>query len=127
MEREAAHGCKRVVLADLVGPGRAALASLLAGIPGVALVGEVGEPEALQSAIWETDPDVLVVDDRLLAGAPDGAPQMIVMGADDDPGFAARAERLGALAWIPKESADAFLPALLAGPLEEAVQKSSRR
>lgn len=117
MELEAAHGCKRVVLADLVGPGRTALASLLAGLPGVALVGEVGEPEALRSAIREAEPDVLVVDDRLLASAPEGAPRMIVMGADDDPGFAARAMRLGALAWFPKESADAFLPVLLAGPL----------
>ena len=38
---------------------------------------------------------------------------MIVVGADDDPGYAARAERFGAIAWIPKERADSLLPPLL--------------
>lgn len=117
MSLRSADGFTRVVLADRSGPGRAAFASLLAEIPGVVLVGEVGEADALPSAIAEADPDVLVVDDRLVAGAPDGALQMIVMGADDDPGFADRAERLGALAWIPKDSADVFLPSLLARAL----------
>jgi DNA-binding NarL/FixJ family response regulator len=116
MEREQAHGDTRVVLADLAGPGRDALATLLAGIPGVALIAEVGEPEALHSTIRATHPDVLVVDDRLLMSAADGATRMIVVGADDDPGFAARAGRLGALAWIPKERADSLLPVLLLDP-----------
>jgi len=117
IEFEPTHPETTVVLADVAGPGRAALATLLAGIPGIALVGEVGDHETLESVLTETAPDVLVVDDRLLGGAPDGTTKVIVVGADDDPGFAVRAARLGALAWIPKDSADAMLPALLAGAL----------
>src|SRR5687768_872504 len=98
MELKPAHGHTRVVLADLVGPGRAALATVLTGVPGVVVDGEVGRPEALRSGVDEARPDVLVVDDRLLTSAAIGATQMIVVGADDDPGFAARAERLGAVA-----------------------------
>jgi hypothetical protein len=52
----------------------------------------------------------------LLASAADGGMQMIVVGADDNPGYAARAERLGAIAWIPKERADSLLPVLLFDP-----------
>jgi DNA-binding NarL/FixJ family response regulator len=118
MEIEHGQGARRVVLADLAGPGRDALAALLAGIPGVVLVGEVGEPDALRSAIREARPDLLLVDDRLVASASVGATKMIVMGADDNPGYAARAGRLGAIAWIPKERADSLLPALLFDPTE---------
>jgi DNA-binding NarL/FixJ family response regulator len=118
MGLEQACGETRVVLADLAGPARDALATLLAGIPGVVLVGEVGEAEALHSTIREARPDLLVVDDRLLASATDGATQMIVVGADDNPGYAARAGRLGAIAWIPKERADSLLPVLLFDPTE---------
>lgn len=106
------------MLADLAGPGRVALATLLAEIPGVALVGEVGEPEALRSTISDARADLLVVDDRLVAGAANTAPRMIVVGADDNPGFAARAGRLGAIAWVPKERADSLLPVLLFDPTE---------
>lgn len=117
IEFEPAHSETTVVLADLAGPGRVALATLLAEIPGIALVGEVGDHETLESVLTETAPDVLVVDDRLLGRTPDGTTPMIVIGADDDPGFAVRAARLGALAWVPKDSADAMLPALLGGAL----------
>ena len=118
MDLEQPCGETRVVLADLAGPGRDALATLLAEIPGVALVGEVGEPEVLHSTIRETGADLLVVDDRLLASAANTAARMIVVGADDNPGFAARAGRLGAIAWIPKERADSLLPVLLFDPTE---------
>jgi DNA-binding NarL/FixJ family response regulator len=118
MDIEQPRGETRVVLADLAGPGRDALATLLAEIPGVALVGEVGEPEALRSTISDARPDLLVVDDRLVADAAHTATRMIVVGADDDPGFAARAGRLGAIAWIPKDRADSLLPVLLFDPTE---------
>jgi DNA-binding NarL/FixJ family response regulator len=118
MDIEQPRGETRVVLADLAGPGRDALATLLAEIPGVALVGEVGEPEALRSTISDARPDLLVVDDRLVGEAAHTARRLIVVGADDDPGFAARAGRLGAIAWIPKDRADSLLPVLLFDPTE---------
>jgi DNA-binding NarL/FixJ family response regulator len=46
----------------------------------------------------------------LLADVP-----VIVIGLDDDPSFARRAQRLGATAWIAKEHADELLPAALDG------------
>lgn len=116
MELEAGHDCTRVVLADLPGPGRTALAALIAHTPGAVLVGEVDDAEALAASVHENDAEVVVVDDRLLAGTEPGRTRMIVVGADDNPGFAIRAERLGALAWIPKERADSLLPLLLLHP-----------
>jgi AmiR/NasT family two-component response regulator len=103
----------RVVLADIPGRGRAALAALIADVAGVALVGEVGDVEGLRAMVRVISPDVLVVDDRLLIAPTDPETRMIAIGADDDPGFAARAERLGAAAWIPKDLADELLPPLL--------------
>ena len=61
-------------------------------------------------------PDVIVVDDRLLqsgsALAVMTGAQLIVVGVDDDPGFATRARGFGA-EWVAKEHAAALLPALL--------------
>jgi DNA-binding NarL/FixJ family response regulator len=111
LERDPPH--TRVLLVDRSGMSRAALATLLSEIPGVALIGELGEPELIDAVVRETGPDVVVVDDRLLHGAGDHLARMIVVGADDDPGYAARAERYGAIAWIPKERADSLLPPLL--------------
>jgi hypothetical protein len=37
----------------------------------------------------------------------------IVLGADDDPGFALRAQRHGASRWVLKESVSTVLPGLL--------------
>jgi DNA-binding NarL/FixJ family response regulator len=105
----------RVLLVDRAGLSRAALATLLSGIPGVVLVGEVGEPDDVDAVVRQTSPDLVIVDDRLLPDAGDHAARMIVVGADDDPGYAARAERYGAIAWIPKERADSLLPPLLSG------------
>ena len=60
--------------------------------------------------------DVVVVDDRRFADAValmrTGVPT-IVLGADDDPGFALRAQRHGASRWVLKESVSTVLPALL--------------
>jgi DNA-binding NarL/FixJ family response regulator len=110
----------RVLLVDRAGFGRDALAGLLEGIPGVALVGVLQYPRDVRPAVERMRPDVLVVDDRLLAEtlARNGRRdvQVIAIGVDDDPGFAARAQRSGAVAWVPKDRADADLPALLSAP-----------
>jgi hypothetical protein len=36
-----------------------------------------------------------------------------VIGVDDDPAFPARARRIGAEAWVPKDRADTLLPTVL--------------
>ena len=104
-----------MVLADRPGTGRKALTELVSRTPGVALVAQPSVPEEIAAALRETKPDVLVIDDRLLAN-PAWArldTRLIVVGVDDDPGFVARARRLGAEAWIPKDRADALLPIML--------------
>ena len=112
----------RVLLADRDGAARHALAALLGGLPGILLVGVATSMVDVTEAIRRHRPDVLVVDDRLLrdsihplAGTgPTPAPiRVIVVGVDDDPAFARRAERLGAEAWIAKDRADEELPQLL--------------
>ena len=103
----------RVLLADLPGPGRSALATLIDDVACVALVGEAGDSESLDVLMRETLPDVVIVDDRLLRAAPEPPTRTIAVGADDDPGFAARAERLGAIGWVRKDLADVLLPPLL--------------
>src|SRR5215217_6504182 len=106
----------RVLLADQPGFSRTALARMLADTPGVTLAGKVSEVEGIAAAVEELEPDVLVVDDRLVRDghAPaSGGVRLIVVGVDDDPGFAARAQRIGAEAWVPKERADSLLPLLL--------------
>jgi DNA-binding NarL/FixJ family response regulator len=104
----------RVLLADVPGAGRRAIAALLRSLPGVVLVAEVGSADELARERQRNAPDVVVVDDRLLAAAGphlDSADvPVIVVGLDDDPSFASRARRLGATAWIPKEHADEQLP-----------------
>jgi DNA-binding NarL/FixJ family response regulator len=106
----------RVLLADRRGNGRRALAGLLRSIAGVLLVGEPGDGDELRAALIETRPDVLIVDDRLVGAPawPGAGTRVIVIGADDDPGFAARAARLGAEAWVAKDRAAEILPQLLA-------------
>lgn len=107
----------RVVLADPPGPGRRAIAAVLGGLDDVILADVAGDDEELAVALRRCRPDVLVIDDRLLGGHAledlDTA-RLLVLGVDIDPGFAARAARLGAEAWIPKDRADEQLPALLA-------------
>jgi two-component system, NarL family, response regulator NreC len=107
----------RVVLADYPGIARSALALLISETPGLALVAKASYPEEVELALRETRPDVIVVDDRLLR---DGAwavdapgTRLVVMGVDDDPAYVARARRIGADAWVPKDRADALLPAAL--------------
>jgi CheY-like chemotaxis protein len=103
-----------VLLADIPGAGRRAIAALLRSLPGVVLVAEVGSADELARERPRNAPDVVVVDDRLLAAAGphlDSADvPVIVVGLDDDPSFACRAWRLGASAWIAKEHADEQLP-----------------
>jgi two-component system response regulator DesR len=115
----------RVVLADLEGLARHALAVLLAGIDGVQLVAEAGRRSEIAAALRRTRPDVLVIDERLLVaghhvlaglGPLHAGMRVIVIGIDDNPAFAADARRLGATAWVAKERAGEELPALVAAP-----------
>jgi DNA-binding NarL/FixJ family response regulator len=111
----------KVLLADRAGFGRTALATILADTPGVTIVATVADPDLVEATVEETRPDVVVVDDRLLGDerwtGRDGHARVIVVGVDDDPGFAARALRIGAEAWVPKDRAGTLLPLLLI-PLE---------
>jgi len=108
----------RVLLADHPGFGRTALATLLRDTPGMTLVAKIAEPDLIGPAVDDLRPDVVVVDDRLLRHEPwiarDLGVRVIVVGVDDDPGFAERALHIGAEAWVPKDQADAVLPVLLA-------------
>ena len=115
----------RVVLADLDGVARDALASLLRELPDVLLLNEVGTRQALARALRHGRADVLVLDDRLVEdgyhvladlGMMNAHPRVVVVGVDDDPAFAARAERLGAAAWVAKDRADEDLPGWLEHP-----------
>jgi DNA-binding NarL/FixJ family response regulator len=104
----------RVVLADRPGAGRTALAALVADTPGVALVGNVTRSEEIEAAVRSGQADVVVIDDRLLRHAlltpRQFAARLIVVGLDDHPGYQARADRIGAEAWIPKDRAAFLLP-----------------
>jgi DNA-binding NarL/FixJ family response regulator len=100
------------MLIDSPGFSRDVLMQLVGGLPDTRLV--------------SNGPDVVVVDDRHFAHAMplmrSGIPT-IVLGADDDPGYAARAQRHGALRWVLKDSVSATLPELLrrvASPLQRA-------
>ena len=107
----------RVLFADVAGAGRRAIATLLRSLPGIALVAEAGDLEELAHERRRTAPDVIIIDDRLLAasglGPRDADLLLIVVGLDDDPSFARRAQRLGATAWIAKEHAGDLLPEAL--------------
>jgi len=104
----------RVLFADVSGAGRRAIAALLRSLPDVVLVAEAGTTEELARECRRTAPDAIVIDDRLLAapglGPRDADVPIIVVGLDDDPSFARRARRLGAMTWIAKERADELLP-----------------
>src|SRR6266496_4260517 len=90
-----------------------------AGSPAPSPVGVTDDDAELTRLLGRARPDVVVVDDRMIDDRPLAAYGMdvrvIVMGMDDDRRFAERAERLGAVAWIPKEHADEFLPLLIGG------------
>ncbi|HEX7298296.1 MAG TPA: hypothetical protein VF257_04770 [Solirubrobacteraceae bacterium] len=107
----------RVLLADVAGAGRRAVAGVLRALPGIELVTEIGTVDELAGELGRSASDVLVIDDRLLTGLGLGPLEaglpVIVIGLDDDPSFARRAERLGAAAWVAKERADELLPCAL--------------
>jgi DNA-binding NarL/FixJ family response regulator len=107
----------RVLFADMSGAGQRAIATLLRSLPGIALVAEAGTLEELARERRRTAPDVLIVDDRLLGasglGPRDVDLPLIIVGLDDDPSFARRAQRLGAAVWIAKEHAGELLPEAL--------------
>ena len=83
----------RVLLADVPGAGRRAIAALLRSLPDVVLAAEVGSADELARERPRTAPDVVVIDDRLLAAAGPALRHadvsVIVMGLDDDPSYAA--------------------------------------
>jgi DNA-binding NarL/FixJ family response regulator len=115
----------RVVLADLEGVARDALARVLLELAGVTLVAAVGTRRALADALRHGRVDVLVIDDRLVdagrhvladLGPINSQPRIVVVGVDDDPGYAARAQRLGATGWVAKDRADEDLPRFLEQP-----------
>jgi len=105
-----------VIVADLPGPSRSALASLIAGSPGLALVTSVSSLPELRAALREGEPDVVLLDDRLLRGGGlrrwPFRSRLVITGVDDDPAYAARARQMGADAWIAKERVEALLDAL---------------
>jgi DNA-binding NarL/FixJ family response regulator len=111
-----------VLLADVPGAARRAVAGVLRALPGVAHVTEVGASDDVGRALLRTRANILVIDDRLLSGARihlhDAGLPFVVIGLDDEPGFAVRARRLGATGWVPKERADEMLPEVLAEALE---------
>jgi DNA-binding NarL/FixJ family response regulator len=113
----------RVLFADVSGAGRRAVAAVLRSLPGIVLVAEAGNLEELARERRGTAHDVVVIDDRLLGGPGlgprDADVPVIVIGLDDDPSFAIRAQRLGATAWIAKERADELLP--------EALERARRQ
>jgi DNA-binding NarL/FixJ family response regulator len=113
----------RVLFADVSGAGRRAVATVLRSLPGIVLVAEAGNLEELARERRMTAHDVVVIDDRLLGGPGlgprDADVPVIVIGLDDDPSFASRAQRLGATAWIAKERADELLP--------EALERARRQ
>jgi DNA-binding NarL/FixJ family response regulator len=120
---QAGRSLVRVAIADPASSARRALAALVGGIPGAQVVAEVGGRAQLGDVLRAARPDVLLIDDRLLSGAghvlQNLGPQpeaigVVVLGLDDHPGFAARARRLGAQAWVAKDLAAEELPALLA-------------
>lgn len=100
----------RVMLLDRPGLAHDAVAGVLDDVEGVVrLLPARDQDDTLP-------PDVIVVDDRLLqsgsALAVVTGARLIVVGVDDNPGFATRARRFGA-DWVAKERAAAVLPALL--------------
>lgn len=106
-----------VLLADRPGAARRAIAGVLHGLPTVAAVSEVSTSDDLGRELIRTGADVVIIDDRLLSRSRidlhDASLPIIVVGLDDDPGFALRARQLGAMAWVPKERADELLPGVL--------------
>jgi DNA-binding NarL/FixJ family response regulator len=106
-----------VALADKPGIARAALATLISETEGLALVAEAATLDQLRAAVRDARPDVVVVDDRLLRdaalAAADLGARLVMTGVDDDPAYPARARRIGAEAWVPKDRADLLLPGIL--------------
>jgi DNA-binding NarL/FixJ family response regulator len=118
-----------VHLADRPGVARTALHAMLADTPGV-LVTVAGDARAHQST--DARADVVVIDDRLVpelaAQVCDwDATRVIVVGVDDNPGYARRAACVGAEAWVPKERPDLLLHAVLEEPTLHGVTRDTDR
>jgi DNA-binding NarL/FixJ family response regulator len=104
-----------VLVADLPGPSRSALANLIAATPELALAGSVSTLAELRGALRDDRPDVVLLDDRLFRGGRlrswPFAARLVITGVDDAPAYALRARDLGAV-WIAKERVEALLDAL---------------
>jgi DNA-binding NarL/FixJ family response regulator len=108
----------RILIADRPGPARSALSSTLSALDDIAVVGAEGSGREIGSAMRALHPDVVVIDDRLLGEwrePYDLGVQLVVVGVDDDPAFAARASQRRAVAWLPKECAGDQLVDVLDG------------
>jgi len=109
-----------VVLADDHELMRRSLRELLEGAEGLRVVAEVGDLAGAINQVQGRRPDVLVLDlgmrdgssfetiCRLQEQAPDT--QVVVVTAQDDPGFVRRALTAGALGFVTKDNADRELP-----------------
>ena len=107
-----------VVLADAPGASRDALAGLIASAPGLTVIAQVSTKAELESVVREGRADIVLLDDRLLRDGTLRASRFdapfVITGVVDDPAYAHRARRIGAVAWVPKEEPDEILDALRA-------------
>jgi two-component system response regulator NreC len=110
----------RIVLADDHRVVRSGLALLLGAEDGVEVVAEAGDVDGTLRAVLGHKPDVLVLDlgmpgsQTSLEALPlvrERSPQTatVVLTMQEDPEFARRALRAGALGYVQKEAADAEL------------------
>jgi two-component system response regulator NreC len=110
----------RIVLADDHGVVRAGLKLLLEAEEGMEVVAEAGDVDGMLRAVLGHKPDVLVLDlnmpgaETSLEALPDvrersPATNTVVLTMQEDPEYARRALRAGALGYVLKEAADAEL------------------
>ena len=110
----------RIVLADDHGVVRAGLRSLLGEDPDFEVVAEAGDVDGALRAVLGHKPDVLVLDLNMpgelssleaLPGVSERSPETrtVILTMQEDPEYARRALRAGAVGYVLKEAADAEL------------------
>lgn len=117
----------RILIADRPGPARSALAGMLTAVDDVVVVGAEGSAAGLRAALRTRRPDVLVIDDRLLGDWHEPYElnlNVIVVGVDDDPLYAKRANQRHAAAWVPKECAGEQLVGVLDGIRDSLTRRT---
>jgi DNA-binding NarL/FixJ family response regulator len=113
----------RIFLADDHGLVRAGIRSLLAGLPGVEVVGEAGDGQQALQAMLTTRPDVALIDismpglnglelvARLKREMP--AIMLVILSMHGTPAHVAQALRAGVSGYLLKDAAVEELPVLL--------------